>query len=108
MASKLRARTRGKPTHAKAKAAQRAGNVRRAQKAKKAQVDRRAAENQDKARSGQLKNRRGNQATGGESTARESGIMASQKANKIKGLEQSVGSLDRRTSVPGRINSLLT
>jgi hypothetical protein len=96
MASKLRARTRRKPTHAKAKAAQRAGNVRRAQKAKKAQVDRRAAENQDKARSGQLKNRRGNQATGGESTARESGIMASQKANKIKGLEQSVGSLDRR------------
>ena len=96
MASKRRARSRGKPTHAKAKAAQRAGNVRRAKKAKKAQVDKRAAENQDKARSGQLKNKRGNQAAGGESTARESGIMASQKANKIKGLEQSVGSLDRR------------
>jgi hypothetical protein len=73
-----------------------ASNKQKAKKAKKAQVDRRAAENQDKARSGQLKNKRGNQATGGESTARESGIMASQKANKIKGLEQSVGSLDRR------------
>ena len=101
MASKLRARTRGKPTHAKARAAQSAGNVKRAQKAKKAQVDRRAAYNQDRARSGQLKNKRGNIATGGESTARESGIIASQKAkkstvNKIKGIEQSVGSLDRR------------
>ena len=96
MASKKRSRTRGKPTHAKAKAAQRKGNIKRAAKAKKAQIDRRAAYNQDLARSGQLKNKRGNQATGGESTARESGIMASQKANKIKGLEQSVGSLDRR------------
>ena len=101
MASKLRARTRGKPTHAKARAAQSAGNVKRAQKAKKAQVDRRAAENQDRARSGQLKNKRGNIATGGESTGREAGIIASQKAkkstvNKIKGIEQSVGSLDRR------------
>ena len=96
MASKKRSRTRGKPTHAKAKAAQRKGNIKRAAKAKKAQIDRRAAYNQDLARSGQLKNKRGNQATGGESTARESGIMASQKANKIKGLEQSVGSLERR------------
>ena len=34
--------------------------------------------------------------TGGINTGREAGIMASQKANKIKGLEQSVGSLDRR------------
>jgi len=84
MASKRRARTRGKPTHAKAKAAQKAGNAKRAQIAKKAQIDRRSSYN------------KGNQATGGESTAREAGIMASQKANKIKGLEQSVGSLDRR------------
>jgi len=41
-------------------------------------------------------NRRSNVATGGTSTGRESGIMASQKTNKIKSLEQSVGSLDRR------------
>ena len=41
-------------------------------------------------------NRRSNVATGGTSTGRESGIAASQKTNKIKSLEQSVGSLDRR------------
>ena len=35
-------------------------------------------------------------ATGGTSTGRESGIAASQKTNKIKSLEQSIGSLDRR------------
>ena len=40
--------------------------------------------------------RRSNVATGGTSTGRESGILASQKTNKIKSLEQSVGSLDRR------------
>ena len=34
--------------------------------------------------------------TGGTSTGREKGIRASQKVNKIKSLEQSVGSLDRR------------
>tara|TARA_R100001129_G_scaffold16525_1_gene10816 strand:+ start:5361 stop:6815 length:1455 start_codon:yes stop_codon:yes gene_type:complete len=41
-------------------------------------------------------NRRSNVATGGSNTGRESGILASQKTNKIKSLEQSVGSLDRR------------
>ena len=40
--------------------------------------------------------RRSNVATGGSNTGRESGILASQKTNKIKSLEQSVGSLDRR------------
>ena len=76
-----------------------ASNRQKAKTAKKAQIDRRAAYNQDRARSGQLKNKRGNIATGGESTGRESGIIASQqksRVNKIKGLEQSVGSLDRR------------
>jgi len=76
-----------------------ASNKQKAKTAKKAQIDRRAAYNQDRARSGQLKNKRGNIATGGESTGRESGIIASQqksRVNKIKGLEQSVGSLDRR------------
>ena len=76
-----------------------ASKKQKAKTAKKAQIDRRAAYNQDRARSGQLKNKRGNIATGGESTGRESGIIASQqksRVNKIKGLEQSVGSLDRR------------
>ena len=76
-----------------------ASNKQKAKTAKKAQIDRRAAYNQDRARSGQLKNKRGNIATGGESTGRESGIIASQqksRVNKIKGLEQRVGSLDRR------------
>ena len=40
--------------------------------------------------------KKSNVATGGSSTGRESGILASQKTNKIKSLEQSVGSLDRR------------
>jgi len=40
--------------------------------------------------------RRSNVATGGSSTGRESGIMASQTKDRIKSLEQSVGSLDRR------------
>ena len=85
---------RRKPKKLEKRSNQAKANV--AKRVKKAQIDRRAAENQDKARSGQLKNKKGNIATGGESTGRESGIMASQKANKIKGLEQSVGSLDRR------------
>ena len=51
--------------------------------------------NIDKARSGGNK-RKADIRTGGESTGREKGIMASQKANKIKSLEQSIGSLDRR------------
>ena len=95
MASKLRARTRRKPTHAKAKAAQRAGNAKRAKKAKKAQIDKRADENRENYRSKANKGN-ANIKTGGISTGREAGIMASHKANKIKGLEQSVGSLDRR------------
>ena len=76
-----------------------ASNKQKAKTAKKAQIDRRAAYTQDRARSGQIKNKKGNIATGGESTGRESGIIASQqksRVNKIKGLEQSVGSLDRR------------
>ena len=76
-----------------------ASNKQKAKTAKKAQINRRAAYTQDLARSGQLKNKKGNIATGGESTGRESGIIASQqksRVNKIKGLEQSVGSLDRR------------
>jgi hypothetical protein len=40
--------------------------------------------------------KKSNVATGGSSTARESGIMANQTKDRIKSLEQSVGSLDRR------------
>ena len=40
--------------------------------------------------------RKSNVATGGSNTGRESGILASQNQDKIKSLEQSVGSLDRR------------
>ena len=46
--------------------------------------------------SGGTRRPKGKVASGGTSTGRESGIAASQKTNKIKSLEQSVGSLDRR------------
>jgi len=67
----------------------------KASRAKKAQISKRATSNREDYRRNQYK---GNAdiRTGGSSTGREKGIMASQKANKIKGLEQSVGSLDRR------------
>ena len=61
------------------------------QKASKKNVDRFA-----KNRAAKAKERKSRVSTGGESTGREKGIMASQKVNKIKSLEQSVGSLDRR------------
>ena len=67
----------------------------KASRAKKAQISKRATSNREDYRRNQYK---GNAdiRTGGSSTNREKGIMASQKANKIKGLEQSVGRLDRR------------
>ena len=58
--------------------------------------DARRAEIRDQYRANQNRGSGANVATGGSSTGRESGIMASQNKNKIKSLEQSVGSLDRR------------
>jgi len=83
---------RGGKASAKRKAtAKRVSNRRTAKKAKANQI---SSRNIDRARSGGNSN--ADIRTGGSSTGREKGIMASQKANKIKGLEQSVGSLDRR------------
>ena len=76
MASKLRAKTRSKRTSKPRRSAKK--NVDRFTRSRKTKATERAAIHS------------------GESTGREKGIMASQKANKIKGLEQSVGSLDRR------------
>ena len=83
---------RGGKASAKRKAtAKRVSNRRTTKKAKANQI---SSRNIDRARSGGNSN--ADIRTGGSSTGREKGIMASQKANKIKGLEQSVGSLDRR------------
>jgi hypothetical protein len=55
------------------------------------------ASNRQKAKTkAKAKEKKSRVSTGGTSTGREKGIMASQKVNKIKSLEQSVGSLDRR------------
>lgn len=78
MASKLRAKTRSKRTS-------------KPKRSTKKNVDRFA-----KNRATKAKERASRFPTGGESTGREKGIMASQKANKTKSLEQSIGSLDRR------------
>ena len=104
MASKLRQKTRskrggsggsrrgGRASAKRQASAKRARNRAAARKARDQQISDR---NRDRARSGGNK-RKADIRTGGESTGREKGIMASQKANKIKGLEQSIGSLDRR------------
>jgi len=104
MASKLRGSTRGKrkggsggsrrggKASAKRQASARRANKRQA--ANRARDQQISDRNRDRARSGG--NNKADIRTGGESTGREKGIMASQKANKIKGLEQSIGSLDRR------------
>ena len=71
-------------------ASRRAGN-----RARDQQISRRADDNRENYRNPTNRNK-ADVRTGGINTGREAGIMASQKANKIKGLEQSVGSLDRR------------
>ena len=76
MASKLRAKTRSKRTSKPRRSAKK--NVDRFTRSRKTKATERAAIHS------------------GESTRREKGIMASRKANKIKSLEQSIGSLDRR------------
>ena len=54
------------------------------------------ADIRDEARANQNRGSGADIRTGGTSTGRESGIIASQNQNKIKSLEQSIGSLDRR------------
>tara|TARA_R110002167_G_scaffold257970_2_gene464490 strand:+ start:756 stop:2213 length:1458 start_codon:yes stop_codon:yes gene_type:complete len=90
-----RGRGRGKASDKRKRTAKKV----RAKRVASAQVKRRATENAASNRENARRNQyKGNAdiRTGGSSTGREKGIMASQKANKIKGLEQSVGSLDRR------------
>ena len=77
----------------------------RAKVAAKAQIRRRKADTQETYRTAPIKDPDRNQATGGSSTPRERGLIQSKFGNqsgysiesdKIKGLEQSIGSLDRR------------
>ena len=67
-----------------------------AQSNAKKRADERRANIREQYRANQNKGSGADVRTGGESTGRESGIMASQTKDKIKSLEQSVGSLDRR------------
>ena len=69
---------------------------RRVQRNVKKRRDERRANIREQYRANQNRGSGADIRTGGSSTGRESGILASQKTNKIKSLEQSVGSLDRR------------
>ena len=69
---------------------------RRVQRNVKKRRDERRANIREQYRANQNKGSGADVRTGGTSTGRESGIMASQNQNKIKSLEQSIGSLDRR------------
>jgi len=69
---------------------------RRVQRNVKKRRDERRANIREQYRANQNRGSGADIRTGGTSTGRESGILASQKTNKIKSLEQSVGSLDRR------------
>ena len=69
---------------------------RRVQRNVKKRRDERRANIREQYRANQNRGSGADIRTGGSSTGRESGIAASQKTNKIKSLEQSVGSLDRR------------
>ena len=68
----------------------------RVQRNVKKRRDERRANIREQYRANQNKGSGADVRTGGTSTGRESGIMASQNQNKIKSLEQSIGSLDRR------------
>ena len=68
----------------------------RVQRNVKKRADERRANIREQYRANQNKGSGADVRTGGTSTGRESGIMASQNQNKIKSLEQSIGSLDRR------------
>jgi hypothetical protein len=68
----------------------------RVQRNVKKRADERRARIREEARANQFKGSGADVRTGGTSTGRESGIMASQNQDKIKSLEQSIGSLDRR------------
>ena len=69
---------------------------RRVQRNVKKRADERRARIREEARANQFKGSGADVRTGGTSTGRESGIIASQNQNKIKSLEQRIGSLDRR------------
>ena len=69
---------------------------RRVQRNVKRRADERRARIREAARSGGSGGGGADVRTGGSSTARESGIIATQNKDKKKSLEQSIGSLDRR------------
>ena len=69
---------------------------RRVQRNVKKRADERRANIREQNRANQNRGSGADIRTGGTSTGRESGIIASQNQDKIKSLEQSVGSLDRR------------
>tara|TARA_R100001129_G_scaffold61882_3_gene42113 strand:+ start:23 stop:1480 length:1458 start_codon:yes stop_codon:yes gene_type:complete len=69
---------------------------RRVQRNVKRRADERRARIREEARSGGSGGGGADVRTGGSSTARESGIIATQNKDKKKSLEQSIGSLDRR------------
>ena len=69
---------------------------RRVQRNVKKRRDERRANIREQYRANQNRGSGADIRTGGTSTGRESGIIASQNQDKIKSLEQSVGSLDRR------------
>jgi len=85
----------GKASGKRQSTARRVASRRAAKKARDQQISSRADDNREDYRRNQYKGN-ADVRTGGINTGREAGIMASQKSNKIKGLEQSVGSLDRR------------
>ena len=69
---------------------------RRVQRNVKKRRDERRANIREQYRANQNRGSGADIRTGGTSTGRESGIIASQNQDKIKSLEQSIGSLDRR------------
>ena len=79
---------------------------RRVQRNVKRRASQRRDRIRDQARAGGGGGGGANVATGGSSTARESGIAANQTQNKKKSLQQSIGSLDRRINNALKDNNL--
>ena len=94
-----RRRTRRRPQGGKGGSRRGSGGAaarRAAARRAKKRNDALRADIRDEARANQNRGSGADIRTGGTSTGRESGIIASQNQNKIKSLEQSIGSLDRR------------
>jgi len=94
-----RRRTRRRPQGGKGGSRRGSGGAaarRAAARRQKRRNDALRADIRDQARANQNRGSGADIRTGGTSTGRESGIMANQTKDRIKSLEQSVGSLDRR------------